>query len=102
MGGAYIYGLNGWGSYDKVIKLLGKCLDDPLGYIPDISITTMQPRNSPGGHGYVGLKKEPHQINVKGDIALQKKEASQVHPDSNCNHSLNFTCHTHKRNATRR
>ena len=29
-------------------KLLGKCLDDPFGYIPDISITTMQPRNSPG------------------------------------------------------
>ena len=28
-------------------KLLGKCLDDPFGYIPDISITTMQPRNSP-------------------------------------------------------
>ena len=26
---------------------------------------------------------------------------SQLHSDSNCKHSLNFMCHTHKRNALR-
>ena len=38
---------------------------------------------------------------LKGDTNLEKgKEASQLHSGSNCKHSLNFTCHTHKRNAT--
>ena len=37
----------------------------------------------------------------KQTLIPQMKEAnSQLHSDSNCNHSLNIMCHAHKRNAT--
>ena len=36
---------------------------------------------------------------LKGDTYLTK-EASKMYLGSNCKHSLNFTCHAYKRNAT--
>ena len=81
------------------------CSEDLFGYIPGISTTNVPTKELPRD-GYVRSKKQqtsPERLVYRlseGDTNLTKEGSFSTTLCSNCKHSLNLTCHAHKRNAT--
>ena len=65
--------------------------EDLFGYIPGLSTTSMQPRNSPGADERLQQTSPEMLINKLSE----KREASHLH--TICKHPLIFMCLTHKR-----
>ena len=56
-----------------------------------------QPAGGVRGHQWGIQELSYTTVKTLGLLQLyQKREASQLHSGSNCKHSFNFTCHTHK------